>query len=84
MRKRIIQDFDKVFEFIETVWKSEGIKIDGLGNRKGKCQEAPCQVTRGGKRSRENEKTKTWLHPDVLLQRKVNIEAAKIKKAPRR
>ena len=61
------------------MWKSEGIKIDGLRNWKGKRQEAPCQETRGGKISRENEQTKTWLHPNALLKRKVKIEAAKIK-----
>ena len=39
----IIWDVNKVFESMEMVQKSEGIKIDGIGNRRGKCQEAPCQ-----------------------------------------
>ena len=36
--KRIIWDIEKVFESMEMVRKSEGIKIDSLGNQKGKCQ----------------------------------------------
>ena len=34
---------DKVFESMEMVRKAEGIKVDVLGDRKGKRQEAPCQ-----------------------------------------
>ena len=34
--KRIIWDIEKVFESMEMVRKSEGIKIDSLGNQKGK------------------------------------------------
>ena len=64
---------------MEMVQKSEGIRIDSLGNQKGKRQEAPCQETRGGKIARKNEQTKTWLHPGALLQRKVKIRAAGIK-----
>ena len=79
LSNHIIQDVEKVFESMKMVQKYYGIKIDGLGNWKGKRQEAPCQDTRVGKRSRKNEQTKTCLHPDALLQRKVKTERAKIK-----
>ena len=60
---RILRDVDKVFESMAMVMKAQGIKIDGLGNRKGKRQEeSPCQETRGGKRTKKKEpKTETWL-----------------------
>ena len=39
----IIWGVEKVFEYMEMVQEAEGIKVGGLGNRKVKRQEVPCQ-----------------------------------------
>lgn len=51
---------------MKQVYDAGGIKIQGLGNRKGKRYDAPAVDPRGGKRTRSEEPAKApWYHPDA-------------------
>jgi hypothetical protein len=78
--QRIIRDSEKVLESFETIRQADGIKVDGLGNRKGKRHETPGQETRGGARVKKQEAMKTsWLHDDARLEQGIKIESSKRK-----
>ena len=64
---------------MEVIRQAGGIKVHGIGNRKGKRHEAPEKETRGGKRVRKEAKRAQWLHNDARLEQKVKIESSKSK-----
>ena len=65
---RICRDVDKVFESMKVVLDNGGIKVDGLGNRKGRRHKASENDNRGGhcprKRAMDDYGAK-WMHEDA-------------------
>ena len=65
---RICRDVDKVFESMMIIHDHAGIKVDGLGNRKGNRHEAPEIETRGGHHPRKramDDYGQHWMHADA-------------------
>ena len=74
---RIVQDVEKVPKAFMAIWEVRGIKVDGLGNRKGVRHEKPEIETRGGCNPKQQGKDDKWWHEDIKASRNGIIEGSR-------
>ena len=77
---RICQDIRRVFRSMDTVRKAKGIKVDGLGNSKGKRQTKRQEpLPKGGRRPRKQGVhdyggALLTSHPDAICGAKIKLQ----------
>ena len=66
--KRILEDCKKFVSHCKEIRKAQGMVVQGIGSRKGHCQENVSGIMKnnhGGTRQKKPSKEGTWIHPDA-------------------